>query len=274
MAKIVFSPKLSEQEIKDQYLYCLNHESELDWKDLIEKSKVYLTKNHEVGGQCKIDIKTGEVKVSIEKEGSKSHVGIIENRFEYGPIEFHTHPFNPFPSYPDLLWTLYKVRSKEVYLWVIIYKGDDGEPCLLIYKPNLKVFNKLLELGNDGQKYCYETLVDVDQKSRELYDLKIFKDTQINSIKTRFDITYIGTPRKSNVIHPLVKWLPNLKRQLSKEEYSSLRSIIKKRYKNWKKKIGGNGKRFTCVILLIIFMVISQPLINLIKNIRHIISGS
>lgn len=215
----VLLSKINAEQNYQQIKYCHENFDKLDWKDLINRSKEYLSKDHEVGGRCQIDIKTGEVKVAIEIKGENNHVDTKQGNC-YGPLGWHTHLKGLYPSYPDLYCSLASTHYRQTYWQMIIYKDADGPPCLMLYKPIEHIARKMWI-----PKYDYYTLfgtivTNIDRKYRLCGDVA-------KSISMYFNIRYIGKPRIPPKMTTL-SWQRNfLKKSLCDKAYKGVKKSIK-----------------------------------------------
>lgn len=220
-----FLPKIDKKANIEQIVYCLENFEKLDWKDLITRSREYLTKEYEFGGRCQIDLETSQVKVSIEvTQQRKSNVN-QSSTHSYGPISWHTHPSNggsPFPSYPDLMNVLRRVRMRDILWYIIISKDMSGNPCLVLYRPNddvLMVIQEKQDITTHFRYFCkILSSIDKIQHSLGSYHLAIAK---------YFEFKQIGIPREDKRVRVLGKQLRCFKNVLHIEPYKILKKTVR-----------------------------------------------
>jgi hypothetical protein len=227
---INYLPQIDRKTNINQIIYCNDNFDKLDWNDLICRAKVWLFKDCEVGGRCQIDIKSNKIIVAVEIDGEKHSVD-KEQCINYGPIGWHTHPKNAYPSYPDLFNSICFTLKYQTLWELIIYKGEDNEPCLLLYRPKDHILTELTELRG---KYFEQKFNQLVAKVAVNIDdaFKLSKDI-IKSISIYFELKWIGSQRQPKVAL-------SLHQQMKSTNYVDnigLRKAIKKRIINKRQQI-------------------------------------
>jgi hypothetical protein len=220
-----YLPRIDRKTNITQIIYCIDNFDKLDWNDLICRAKSWLSKECEVGGRCQIDIKSNKIIVAAEVDGEKHFVdrGRCAN---YGPIGWHTHPKGVYPSYHDLFNSIRSTLKYQTLWELIIYRGADDNPCLLLYRPKDCVLTELAELGSKYSEYKFNQFiakiaVNIDHKFKQSNNI-------VNSISTYFEFKWIGfrcEPKRGSSLY----------RQMKSSNYADnkgLRDAIRRRIIN------------------------------------------
>lgn len=267
-SKVIIEPKIYQPQIDaktnmEQIIHCANNFDQLNWDDLRERSIEWLNKDHEIGGRCQIDIKTNRIIVSVEIDGKAKYVDTTKC-IKYGPIRWHTHLKGTYPSYPDLYNSLKSTLLKQSLWQVIIYKGSDNKPCLLLYRPKDCIFRKFTKLNNKSVNGMY-TKIDLFAKFNKLVAKLIinidreFRQTNdiIRSMSNYFEFKWIGSE-----VHP--RDVKTLKQQMNFLKKAFIPSVCReiKRQINSQKKIKVNIMAKNALKILVA-LTLSKIILNI-----------